>query len=432
MKKVLIVGGGIAGVSLATFLSKKNISVDLIEALPRLGGRAFSFKTKENLIIDNGQHVLFGCYKNTLNYLKSIKKDKKLKFRRTIDFDIYDYNRKQNYFFSIPSFPPFFNIIYGLVKFKPYCIKEKIKILRIFLDSFFSLNKLDYVSFEDYLKKNNFTKFAEFILEPLLVSAYNSSLKDICAKEALTLLRKFFLGGFNSYVPIFPESDLSSLLYSDVEKIISQNDGKIFFSERVIEIASDGNSLISIQTNKREIKNFQFVVFAIPFYELIKITGIEKVIDIKSYRFDYSPIVSGYVFLRENNVELESRAINFVNFEIDWIFGKPYGFAFVKSTANELMRKKDEEIINILIDALKFISSKVAREFEEEKKIIIFREKRATIKSEIGLKKAPINTLLNNCFICGDWVETGLPPTIESAITSSRIVADKIIRLIQY
>ncbi|MCU0365358.1 MAG: FAD-dependent oxidoreductase [Ignavibacteriaceae bacterium] len=72
-KKVIVIGGGFAGLSAAAYLTSKKYKVTLLEASPKLGGRAYSFLDKEtNSIIDNGQHILMGCYYYTLEFLSLI------------------------------------------------------------------------------------------------------------------------------------------------------------------------------------------------------------------------------------------------------------------------------------------------------------------------------------------------------------------------
>ena len=58
MKKIIIVGGGITGLSAAWKLSEKGYSVDLIESEKSVGGLAKSIKM-ENYSFDIGPHSFF-------------------------------------------------------------------------------------------------------------------------------------------------------------------------------------------------------------------------------------------------------------------------------------------------------------------------------------------------------------------------------------
>lgn len=83
MKHCLIIGGGLAGLTAASILSNKNISVTLLESSPKLGGRTYSFLNNETgNVIDNGQHILMGCYTETLNLLKLIGVENNFEYQK--------------------------------------------------------------------------------------------------------------------------------------------------------------------------------------------------------------------------------------------------------------------------------------------------------------------------------------------------------------
>jgi len=58
--KVVVIGGGLAGITAAIALAKAKHEVTLLEAKPRLGGATMSFN-RDGLVIDTGQHVFLRC-----------------------------------------------------------------------------------------------------------------------------------------------------------------------------------------------------------------------------------------------------------------------------------------------------------------------------------------------------------------------------------
>ena len=58
--KIVVIGGGLAGITAAIALSEVGADVTLAEARPRLGGATTSF-SRDGLMVDNGQHVFLRC-----------------------------------------------------------------------------------------------------------------------------------------------------------------------------------------------------------------------------------------------------------------------------------------------------------------------------------------------------------------------------------
>ena len=73
MKRVTIIGGGFAGLAAGVRLCDAGYSVTLLERRQQLGGRTFSFTDPvTGDTVDNGQHLLMKCYRETLDFLERI------------------------------------------------------------------------------------------------------------------------------------------------------------------------------------------------------------------------------------------------------------------------------------------------------------------------------------------------------------------------
>jgi squalene-associated FAD-dependent desaturase len=58
--RVVVIGGGLAGITAAIALAESGAQVTLLEARPRLGGATCSFN-RDGLVVDTGQHIFLGC-----------------------------------------------------------------------------------------------------------------------------------------------------------------------------------------------------------------------------------------------------------------------------------------------------------------------------------------------------------------------------------
>src|ERR1700676_1497949 len=88
---VIIIGGGFAGLCAGVALAEKGFRVALLESKPALGGRAYSFADPESGdFVDNGQHVLMGCYTETLDFLARIGATKDLVFHPDLEIEMLD------------------------------------------------------------------------------------------------------------------------------------------------------------------------------------------------------------------------------------------------------------------------------------------------------------------------------------------------------
>ncbi|MDX1683069.1 MAG: FAD-dependent oxidoreductase, partial [Phycisphaeraceae bacterium] len=74
--RVVIAGGGIAGIAAALRLADRGVAVDLLETRQRLGGRATSFEDPQSgRILDNCQHVVMRCCTNLLDLYERLRVD---------------------------------------------------------------------------------------------------------------------------------------------------------------------------------------------------------------------------------------------------------------------------------------------------------------------------------------------------------------------
>jgi len=85
---VVVVGGGLAGLSAAIGLADGGADVTLLERAARLGGATWSF-SRDGLSYDNGQHVFMRCCTDYRAFLARIGSDRKVTLQDRMDVPVH-------------------------------------------------------------------------------------------------------------------------------------------------------------------------------------------------------------------------------------------------------------------------------------------------------------------------------------------------------
>ncbi len=427
IEKVLIIGGGLSGLSSAVFLSNAGYQVELIEASPKLGGRTYSFNYKGSNV-DNGQHILMECYLNTLEYIDLIGSRKLFDFQQTLSINSIDASGSK-YILKIPKYLYPLNNILGFLKYKLFTLKERIEIIRLLIKIKFLDEKVakDKTLYEFLVDQNQSEKIISMFWDTLAISTMNTELKLASAEMFIRISKIIFFSGKKEANIVIPNVDLSRSLVEPARERIIKNGGRISTSEKATGFIFEHEKIVSVRTNKREVSNFDIVISAMPCYGLEKVlleNGLHK---LKIPNLKYSPIVSVHVWLNEN--PLSEKMYNLIDGEFDWLFNHGEYITLIKSSAEKLVTINNDKVIKIVFSELKkyftILNNIVIKDY------VVLKEKRATFISDLDSieKRNSISNPYSNLFLVGDWTNTKLPATIEGAIKSGKDVVGKIILL---
>src|SRR5688572_2337329 len=127
---VIVVGGGCAGFSAATALADRGARVLVVEARPGLGGRATAFTdpgTGER--VDNGQHILMGCYTDTLEFLDRIGAADRVRWQSGLKVSMIDQQGRESTL-ALPSLPSPLHFLAGVMAWDALSWAERFSVLR--------------------------------------------------------------------------------------------------------------------------------------------------------------------------------------------------------------------------------------------------------------------------------------------------------------
>ena len=117
--------------SAAVALTARGARVTVLEARPRLGGRATSYRDRSTgELVDNGQHILFGCYRETLRFLRTIGAAGDVRFQESLGVSYLDRDNRRIRF-QCPHLPPPLHLIAGVLEWEAVAARERLAGLRM-------------------------------------------------------------------------------------------------------------------------------------------------------------------------------------------------------------------------------------------------------------------------------------------------------------
>ena len=127
----VVIGGGLAGLSAAARLAAGGARVLVAEARPGLGGRAASFAdpaTGEQ--VDNGQHLLLGCYHETFDFLDRVGAAANVRVQARLEVSMVDAAARLATL-RCPALPSPFHLLAGILTWRAVGLVDRLSALRM-------------------------------------------------------------------------------------------------------------------------------------------------------------------------------------------------------------------------------------------------------------------------------------------------------------
>ena len=439
-RDVVIIGGGFAALSAGVALAERGFRVALLEGKPVLGGRAYSFPdTESEDQVDNGQHVLMGCYHQTLDFLGKIGTRDRLIVHRNLDIEMLDGPGRPAHL-RTASLPGPLHMTAGLMSYKHLTIAERLGAVRAGMRMMYMrrfararLKQMTVAELMDLTGQGSQARRTFWY--PLAIATLNEEPELASAALLAEVMKRAFFSRRNDSAFLYSTVGLSELYCTAAREFIEQRHGVVACRAIVDSLEMDGNMVSGVRLRDgANLKAANFIA-AVPPAQLLRLlpdrtagNGFFAHID----KLKSSPIICVHVWLDR---EITGSAfIGFVGTTTQWLFNKrrilaqhgarhPGYLSFVISGARKLAELPNDDLLKIVMDDLGAMIP-AARE-AQMKKALVLKEKHATIAPDPASDAArpPVQTPVPNLFLAGDWIQTGLPATIESAVIAGRSAA---------
>ena len=437
-KSVTIIGAGVAGLSAACALAASGLQVHLVERRSYLGGRASSYlHPGVNEVIDNCQHVLFGCCTNLIGFYQRIGVDNKIHW--TTEMIMIEPGGRRS-LLGPSILPAPFHGLPKLLSARAFTLADKLALARAFSALMRPVPHNSKETLMSWLQRTGQTTGAiERFWRLVIASALNADLDSIALPYAAKVIRELFMNSAlagsmgMSTVPL-------SELYSGAEMFLNENGATLHLNNNVESAAWDEEvSEWSVQTREGEILS-DYLVLALPFEATAKLLpkmppapGADELAR-KIDQLEHWPICSVHLWFDREITDLEHAVL--LDREIHWMYNK---------TRLQPWRKLNGTYLELVISASRAFADLERRKAIELalkelaeyfpaiataklEKAALIKEVRATFGVPTGIDKVrpDAQSPWPNCVLAGDWIQTGWPSTMESAARSGHLAAEAI------
>lgn len=436
----IVVGGGFAGLAAGVELSGRGARVLLLEARPGLGGRATAFTDPQSgERVDNGQHVLLGCYHETFAFLKAIHAEGHVRLQPTLDVPFIDADGRASRFRCPPLMPPW-HLLGGIVEWEALGWRDRLTAfrlagpIRIAQRQHGGEARLAAASpgetVDAWLERNGQTaRLRHMLWEPLALAALNQSPHEAAAPSFVQVLARMFGGSTTDAAIGIPLVPLDELYAGPARAFIEQHGG-VVQTGAPARIVCSGDRVDHVRTGT-ERHTAGTVIAAVPWYALSDLfvspsPALAPIIR-SAAATAASPIVTVNLWL--DRAVLDSPFVGLPGRKMQWVFDKRMAFgdeashlSLVSSGASDMFRRANDELVALAVDEI--VNALPRARSARVRRASVVRERTATFSLAPGQPARPgYRPDVRGLFFAGDWIETGLPATIEGAVLSGRRAA---------
>jgi len=437
-RTVTIVGGGVAGMSAACALAEAGYRVQLVERRSYLGGRASSYlHPGVNEVIDNCQHVLFGCCTNLIGFYRRIGVADRIHWTSEMTM-IEPGGRRSVLGPSILPAP-----MHGLPKLlsaRAFSFADKMALARAFRTLMRPVPSDSNESLAEWLKRNGQTDGAiDRFWRLVIASALNADLDVIALPYAAKVIRELFMNSAQAGSMGMSTVPLSELYASSIEFLRTR--GSSVHLNTSVESAEwdEEASQWSVTTRTGNLVS-EFLIIALPFEAMQKLLPNLPPVDHadtlaqKIERFEHWPICSVHLWFDRKITDLDHAVL--LDREVHWMYnkGQMQPLRKAKGSYLELVVSASRSFASLTREQAIEQSVRELGEFFPEvgsaklEKAALVKEVRATFGVPPGIDayRPFVLSPWPNCFMAGDWIATDWPSTMESASRSGHMAADAV------
>jgi squalene-associated FAD-dependent desaturase len=427
--RIAVIGAGWAGCSAAATLAKAGHHVTLLEASRTLGGRARRV-TIDDKALDNGQHILLGAYRASLDMMRMVGIDADRAMLR-VPLQMRYPEGSGGIDFVAPRLPAPLHLLAALMTARGLSRQDKLALARFFGAMRWAGWRLDHdCSVLELLQRYGQSEWLlRCLWRPLCVAALNTPPQRASAAVFLAVLRDSLGARRDASDMLLPRIDLSALLPQRAAEFVERAGGSVETGAAVKQIARGPENthwLLHFNDAQRPALSADRVIVATapePASSLLR--GLIDTVFLDALR--YEPITTCYLqYPPETKMAQPFYALLDDAGDASWgqyVFDRGQLDPAQAGLLTVVVSSSAEAIVQGPAALTEGIAAQLANVLHQPalktplwSKVI--SEKRATFSCTPDLRRPSNRTTAEGIFLAGDYTAGDYPATLETAVRS--------------
>lgn len=436
--RVVIIGGGLAGLAAATALAPRGFQITILESRNRLGGRAGSFTDPATgQLIDACQHVNMACCTNFKHFTRTVGIDHWIQTQPCLYFMTPDGRVSE---FRADPVPAPFHLACSFWRAHFLTFVEKMRIACGLAALRFTDPQSDPPLHDWLVRHCQNSSTIDRFWGLILTSALNETPDRLGRRYARKVFLDAFLHhrrGFEVEIPTVP---LGRLYGEELQRWFQQHNVEIRFNSAVKKICIADGRIQHLELRDGQKEQADWYITTVLFDRLLDLLPQETIEAHSEFsnlrKLEVSPITS--VHLWWDRPVLSLPHVVLVGGAGQWIFNRgetapgEHYIQVVVSAARQFRGdrgcvsapSRHEEVEHLIEGELRQLFPAAASAKLLRARVVT--EHAATFSAVPGVDQwRPQQTSpIANLFLAGDWTATGWPATMEGAVRSGYLAAE--------